>query len=377
MPLPLYDMQQTKPKKAQNGHLGLWFERFFTGYAENFSSIDKDTKSNWLKETAALGQGLGSLQYLHQKAVSLRLLAQAQNGQAKVFHCTSSFVTGLGNPHPVENGFLWHHSLGVPYLPGSAVKGLIRSFIETAVADEALRKNRLGEWFGTEDKKDIAERAGSFIFLDALPIAPCNINVEIMTPHMGNWYSNGAKAQNIAQNLPGDWHDPVPVSYLIAKNIKLQFIILPRTKEAITQLAEIWQALEHALEWLGAGAKTAIGFGQFVVDTSEEAKLVTVAQELHQQQQQIALKAQASELELKIIEFNEAFTGLPQGLPNGDIKIVELFNCIAELIPLFVQEGSEHERMQLKEAIKTLLAEKQIKPSKNKEKAFKSQLNAL
>jgi CRISPR-associated protein Cmr6 len=30
----------------------------------------------------------------------------------------------------VENGFLWHPTLGVPYLPGAAVKGLVRAYVE-------------------------------------------------------------------------------------------------------------------------------------------------------------------------------------------------------------------------------------------------------
>jgi CRISPR-associated protein Cmr6 len=36
----------------------------------------------------------------------------------------------LGNPHPVEKGFLWHPTLGTPSLPGSGVKGLVRAWVE-------------------------------------------------------------------------------------------------------------------------------------------------------------------------------------------------------------------------------------------------------
>jgi len=39
-------------------------------------------------------------------------------------------ATGLGNPHPVENGFTFSHPHGVPYIPGSSVKGIIRRAAE-------------------------------------------------------------------------------------------------------------------------------------------------------------------------------------------------------------------------------------------------------
>jgi CRISPR-associated protein Cmr6 len=39
-------------------------------------------------------------------------------------------ATGLGNPHPVENGFAFLSPYGVPYLAGSSVKGVLRRAAE-------------------------------------------------------------------------------------------------------------------------------------------------------------------------------------------------------------------------------------------------------
>ena len=52
------------------------------------------------------------------------------NGQSQCFTTDWHFVTGMGNPHPVENGFSWHQTLSVPYLMGSTVKGLVRAWVE-------------------------------------------------------------------------------------------------------------------------------------------------------------------------------------------------------------------------------------------------------
>jgi len=43
---------------------------------------------------------------------------------------------GLGNEHPLENGMTLHRSLGLPYLPGSALKGLARRWALTGLAEE-------------------------------------------------------------------------------------------------------------------------------------------------------------------------------------------------------------------------------------------------
>lgn len=40
------------------------------------------------------------------------------------------FTTGLGNEHPLENGFAFLNPYGLPYLPGSGVKGTIRRAAE-------------------------------------------------------------------------------------------------------------------------------------------------------------------------------------------------------------------------------------------------------
>ncbi|MCX7598102.1 MAG: RAMP superfamily CRISPR-associated protein, partial [Armatimonadetes bacterium] len=47
------------------------------------------------------------------------------------------FVSGLGLPNPTENGFVWDRNLGVPYLPGSSVKGMARAWAQYwGAADE-------------------------------------------------------------------------------------------------------------------------------------------------------------------------------------------------------------------------------------------------
>ena len=244
-------------------HMGLWFERFFHGYESDFAAVDQEGRSAWLRQFDL--KQVGARSELEAKAEKVEQLAASQGGQARVYQCTAPFVTGMGNPHPLENGFTWHPTLGMPYLPGSAVKGLVRAAVELAYQGED-KPALLKRWFGTEAKGDVPEASGSFIFLDALPVEPCALVPEVMTPHMGKWYEKGGKTPTAKDTQPGDWHSPVPVGYLTARNLQLQFAVMPRPGVNAAELEQVWQALDYALQWLGAGGKTAQGFGTMQVD---------------------------------------------------------------------------------------------------------------
>lgn len=264
-------------------NMGLWFERFFHDYEPGFGKVCKPEKTSddsWLRNLKT--NALGARSELQAKAEKIQQLAASQGGQARIYQCTAPFVTGMGNPHPLENGFTWHPTLGVPYLPGSAVKGLVRAALELAYQGED-RLALLKRWFGTEAKGDVPEASGCFIFLDALPVAPCALVPEVMTPHMGKWYEKGGKTPSAQDTQPGDWHSPVPVGYLTARDLQLQFAVMPRAGVAADELEQVWQALDYALQWLGAGGKTAQGFGAMRVDQAALKRREREAAELHAQ----------------------------------------------------------------------------------------------
>jgi len=87
--------------------------------------LDKNAKTRALKACSGIPEEVG------------RLLAGVRARQESLFElypdgvqlaATSSapFATGLGNEHPVENGFAFLSPYGLPYLAGSGVKGVSR-----------------------------------------------------------------------------------------------------------------------------------------------------------------------------------------------------------------------------------------------------------
>ncbi|ACL72877.1 CRISPR-associated RAMP protein, Cmr6 family [Thioalkalivibrio sulfidiphilus HL-EbGr7] len=264
---PLYEAARGEPLGLPSGgHAGLWFERFFDRFDADWQLGDSTAKSGWIDSIA--GKDHGDREALRAATDRQSSLAKDLGGRSQDFEADWRFVTGLGLAHPVENGFLWHHTLGVPYLPGAAVKGLVRAWVSQwwdAPSEEA-RKQRLLDWFGSDDTGNPKGfRTGGFIFFDALPIKPVTLVRDVMTPHAGKWYEQGGNIEDPARQpeaVPADWHDPIPVPFLVAQKPHLRFAIAPRDPAHKGELDQVMEALGDALDWLGAGAKTAAGYGR-------------------------------------------------------------------------------------------------------------------
>lgn len=271
MNLPLYRLA-SEPALSADSHRGLWYGRFFNRYDANWA-IPEDGKSKWVSDNAGPA---GQRESLHAQALRHLALITALGGRGAVFKTDWHFATGLGLPHPVENGLIWHHTLGVPYLAGSAVKGLVRAWVE--VWDESPsageKAQRLCDWFGT------TEQAGRFRFFDALPVEPVMLAADVMTPHLARWYEQGGVIQDWRREpdkVPADWHAPVPVPFLVVKEAKLLFGMAPRRPEFAVELPRVFAALKQALDWLGAGAKTAAGYGRMMEDAARLTSLSEAA----------------------------------------------------------------------------------------------------
>lgn len=261
---PLYeDCKDAKLEAA--GNRGLWYARFFDRYTDVYT-LDDDAKRTWVSDNA---RQTGDRSALADHTERHRALIEAIGGRVQTFATEWHFATGLGLPHPVENGLAWHHTLGVPYLAASGVKGLVRAWVKywdasLGAPDSEARKDRVADWFGTVNDRDGSGTAGRFVFFDAVPVAPVMLAADVMTPHMGKWYEQGQEITSAtdAERVPADWHDPVPVPFLVVKQARLQFGIAPRPGQPQDGLDDVLEALRNALAWLGAGAKTAVGYGR-------------------------------------------------------------------------------------------------------------------
>ncbi|MBE2196848.1 MAG: type III-B CRISPR module RAMP protein Cmr6 [Anaerolinea sp.] len=111
--------------------------------------------------------------------------------------------------------------------------------------------------FGSQDG------AGGCIFYDALitgikglPPQGTLFEVDVMTPHFGDYYQEKA--------APHDADSPVPVSFMtVAARTTFAFAVKPRSGYPETLVETVVKWTQSALSELGIGAKTAAGYGVF------------------------------------------------------------------------------------------------------------------
>ena len=247
---------------------------------------------------------------------------------------TAPFVTGLGNAHPLENGFAFLEPHGLPYLPGSGVKGAVRRAAEelAGVPSVGVAWDIPSDWtaaavevlFGPAEG-DL--RRGALSFWDVVPqIDGDRLAVEIMTPHQSHYYQ---KAEP-----PHDSGSPVPVPFLaVPPGAGFPFTVvcdLDRLVRADASLVAegrwkslLLQAFEHAFDWCGFGAKTAVGYGAMVRDVGMETRLCDEARAAREAAE-AAQAAQERLAGLSPLE-REIDDLASQGDPNkaGYLKIIE------------------------------------------------------
>ncbi|NLM18366.1 MAG: type III-B CRISPR module RAMP protein Cmr6 [Candidatus Riflebacteria bacterium] len=209
----------------------------------------------------------------------------AQKLESVFFPCRliSPLAIGLGNEHPVENGFSFLSPYGLPYIPGSGLKGVLRRAAEELRdSDGTITSKEIDSLFGPEDprtSKDTSKTAeefeaqrGALSFWDAFPDCK-SMSLEIMTPHYSEYYQKNKS--------PHDQGQPTPIPFLVVPpNSNLNLIIqcdssrLPESE--YNWRGKLEQIIEYAGKWVGLGGKTAVGYGAFKID--EELKKKTEAE---------------------------------------------------------------------------------------------------
>ena len=154
---------------------------------------------------------------------------------------------GLGNASPYEVGLTLHHTYGVPYLPGTTLKGLTRR----AALAQGMSETDEGFKVPFGDTTN----AGYVTFwdgwLDAGSEKP--LQLDTITVHHPNYYQSGGA-------WPTDFDDPTPVAFLSVRPDVKFHIALSGPGEWRVLAARL---LEYGLTHLGLGGKTNAGYGGF------------------------------------------------------------------------------------------------------------------
>jgi CRISPR-associated protein Cmr6 len=243
------DLSEVTPEPAT--HAGLWLDR----YLEDLDS--SGGKQEHLDRTLSVLRVPTSyrLFFARWKAALRRdpdtLFARAQ--------VVGRLIVGLGAESVLETSITLHRTYGLPYLPGSALKGLAAAAAHRRLLDPDWRKAGPERPIGPSHRLLFGDLASSgyVTFHDALWIPEGDrlpLDLDVLTVHHPKYYG-GKEAP------PADWDSPVPVPFASARGAYLLAVTGPA---AWADAALV--ILSAALAEDGLGAKTAAGYGRFKVE---------------------------------------------------------------------------------------------------------------
>ena len=249
----------------KSSHTGQLLNFFLQDYKKDEANKKDDARKNLLDSAK---QAPIAAKEVYQHAFDLfkkSLPEDCVNAQVKF---KGRGVIGLGIESPLETGLALHHTYGVPYIPGSALKGLASHFCDQVWGEKNPDYKLGGRYhmvlFGSTDE------SGYIVFNDGW-IAPESLGFclewDVMTVHHPKYYRS-------EDSPPSDYDSPTPITFLSLKNdptdpeneFTFQLLLycdIPGDEgKKWAELA--MKLLLEALENWGIGAKTNAGYGKMI-----------------------------------------------------------------------------------------------------------------
>lgn len=264
-------------------------------HGEDRGKVDRDSIEAWLGELSRSRPCADFYPLAYERWAATLASCPRQEVES-----VSPLLVGAGLVSATDVGLQVHRTYGVPYLPGSSLKGLLCHYLDatygpdqpreepsTAARDPArvrfqapkIESGRVlwgagelyGWLFGQPEADGGLQSAsrGHLVFCDALPVPPRRpedarwFTPEVLTVHQRKYYSTGGA------QAPCDYDQPNPVSFLtVAPKVKFLLAIEGPIEPAKWALARLVEALAA---W-GLGAKASSGYGRF--RAGREARVV-------------------------------------------------------------------------------------------------------
>lgn len=286
-PVPRQTMEAWEKYKDMGPHNpGLIFDRFVPDWGVGEG---KDIKKRaWDEILSPMGRPDKDLHkaWRNRWEVAVR----AAGGELFSLKTQWRLAVGLGCKGPLEAGFTFNR-YGFPFIPGSSLKGIARTWGLLTIGEKvgAQQLEALDKILSVDEEKsrDFCEvflekypgctpevltlvlgfraifgtsgQSGKVIVFDAVPADVPHLELDVMNPHYADYYHG--------KSWPASWLSPSPVFFVtVAPGTEFLFALGLRKSSDICNkrfqdLAKEW--LVNGLMRLGAGAKTAAGYGHF------------------------------------------------------------------------------------------------------------------
>ncbi len=247
------DVQRMVLVHDATAHAGLWLDKYLGGQlmrGEVVAASKATPRTTLVDEVASLGEPdiyRGFFNLWEQSLQQMGIICRKAEVQGRL-------SVGLGGEAVLETAIALHRTYGVPYIPGSALKGLAANYARNKLDRNAwgVRSHAYQIMFGN------TESAGYVTFFDALYVPDSGhrgkpLWPDIITVHHPRYYQDA--------EAPADWDSPTPVPFLSATGKYLLAIGGPAE-----WVEKAYQILALALNEEGIGAKTSSGYGRMSID---------------------------------------------------------------------------------------------------------------
>lgn len=179
-------------------------------------------------------------------------LSAARGYKTLTLRLSTRLYIGATRDNPIECGVLVGHTYGMPMIPGSSLKGVMR-----AVATDWLGSNdkAVRYLFGAGGDDPQTDEIGAVTVLDAWWDPDCGkfpFVAEVVTPHHREYYGSAGAVEAT------DFDSPVPAPQIAVQG---SFLFALEGPGGWRELAE--KLLVMALTSYGVGSKTTSGYGLF------------------------------------------------------------------------------------------------------------------
>ena len=283
--------------RDQSAHAGLLLRRYLKIAVQDAGKKHPGERKSLFIEAARAASNARDLYGLAYNRRSLTLPTETST----TLDVRGRLIVGLGGDNVLETGLTLHHTYGVPFIPGSALKGLAAHYCDEVWGQrhepdsvkftddnhkfrrlrhrEVCVKNGVLSETGTyhEILFGTTDDSGHIIFHDAW-IDPVSLTgqpdsglvLDVMTPHHGDYYSD--RTDTVA---PTDFDDPTPITFLSVTgkfHIAVSCDVAGEEGQKWTKLA--FDLLTEALREWGVGGKTSSGYGR-LTDRSQQQVAVS------------------------------------------------------------------------------------------------------
>jgi CRISPR-associated protein Cmr6 len=250
-------------EKTATTHPGLWLDKYIEDQEKKDVENGSHKEQNKEKSRADFVKEVATLQVpdIYEKFFEIwKKRLDDYGAQTRESQVKGRMVAGLGSESVLETSITLHHTYGVPYIPGSALKGLAASYADKRLGD-AWKKgsSAYNAVFGDTNS------AGYITFFDALYIPGSGhkrqvLYPDVITVHHQQYYQ---EEKNVS---PSDWDSPNPVPFLSATGKYLIALAAPDLGKDTEWIKKTFEILGLALKEMGIGAKTSSGYGRMELE---------------------------------------------------------------------------------------------------------------